>query len=269
MSQRRPRSTSRTSPGRKRLHLVCNNGKTADVNLDDIPEKRTTSATATASQRPHPHHDTTAATVSRDIALAEISSTRQRPSAAARRSRRSRRAAAPARARRGTTPAPRRGPARPRRPAPSPSSSRGDRVLVVERRREHRRVVGVDRHRHAGGDERRQRVLGQRRHRPGADVRGRAHLERDRRRRAGARAAAGRAAAAMPCPIRSAPRWVSASQIVSGPVDSPACGTLCRPAASAACEVRRELLARHPDLRAAETEADQPVRTLPQWRRPG
>ena len=37
----------------------------------------------------------------------------------------------------------------------------------------------------------------------------------------------------MPCSIRSAPRLVIASQMVSGPVVSPACGTLCSPAARA------------------------------------
>ena len=56
----------------------------------------------------------------------------------------------------------------------------------------------------------------------------------------------------------------SASQMVCGPVDSPACGTLCSPAARACGEVRRELRARHADLRAAQTEADQPVRALAQ-----
>ena len=35
---------------------------------------------------------------------------------------------------------------------------------------------------------------------------------------------------------------VSASQIDSGPVDSPACGTLCRPAARAAAKCGGELL---------------------------
>ena len=68
----------------------------------------------------------------------------------------------------------------------------------------------------------------------------------------------------MPCPMRSAPRWSSASRTVCGPVDSPACGTLCSPAALAPREVRRELRPRHTDLRAAEPEADQAVRTYAQ-----
>ena len=50
---------------------------------------------------------------------------------------------------------------------------------MIERGRKHRRVIGVDRHRDTGRDEAGQRMLSQRRHRPGADVRGRADLERD------------------------------------------------------------------------------------------
>jgi hypothetical protein len=54
-----------------------------------------------------------------------------------------------------------------------------DRVLLLERRAEHRRVVGVDADRDAGGDQGRQRVLVERGDRAGADVGGRADLERD------------------------------------------------------------------------------------------
>src|SRR5581483_3979492 len=43
----------------------------------------------------------------------------------------------------------------------------------------------------------------------------------------------------VPCPIRSAPKPSSASQIVSGPLISPACGTLCSPAATAAPNTSR------------------------------
>ena len=47
---------------------------------------------------------------------------------------------------------------------------------------------------------------------------------------------AGSWTALMPCPMRSARRSCSASQIVSAPVDSPACGTLRSPAARAAAK---------------------------------
>ena len=43
----------------------------------------------------------------------------------------------------------------------------------------------------------------------------------------------------MPCPIRSARRPSSASQIVAGPDISPACGTLCSPAAMAEANTER------------------------------
>ena len=47
---------------------------------------------------------------------------------------------------------------------------------------------------------------------------------------------AGSSAAAIPCPTRSAPSSPTASQTEPGPVDSPECGTLCRPAARAAAK---------------------------------
>ena len=66
----------------------------------------------------------------------------------------------------------------------------------------------------------------------------------------------------MPCPIRSAPSSRSESQTVSGPVDSPACGTLCSPAARARAKWSAEPRPRHAELRAAETEADQSLGLL-------
>jgi hypothetical protein len=50
---------------------------------------------------------------------------------------------------------------------------------------------------------------------------------------------AGSARQLMPCPIRSARRPSSASQIVAGPDISPACGTLCSPAAMADANTER------------------------------
>ena len=57
--------------------------------------------------------------------------------------------------------------------------------------------------------------------------------------------------------MRSAPRSRSASQTVCGPVVSPACGTLCSPAARAWSKYGLELRAVDADLGAAEPEADQ------------
>ena len=93
--------------------------------------------------------------------------------------------------------------------------------------------------------------------RPRGDVRGRADLRAGSRARRGARAAQGPASTT--CRGRSARRRAarSASQTVSGPVVSPACGTECSPSGAGLVEVRLELRPRHADLRAAEPEPDQ------------
>ena len=119
--------------------------------------------------------------------------------------------------RRGRMRGRRRGPDRPRRASSRSSSSAAiaySRLRVV---REHRRVVGVDGHRHAGRDQRGQRVFRERRHRPGArhwtSGRSRAGCRRRRdapaaprpaRRRCRARCARRRAGRARPrsCPAR-------------------------------------------------------------------
>ena len=84
-----------------------------------------------------------------------------------------------------------------------------------------------------GRDQRRQRVLVDRRHRPGAHVRGRADLQRDPLLGQVAPAAAG--PARRRCRARSARRPARAARPRSSPapVVSPACGTLCSPAARA------------------------------------
>ena len=126
-----------------------------------------------------------------------------------------------------------------------PSRSAATTYSSVEGRREHRRVVGVDGHRHAGRDQRRQRMLGQRRHRPGAHVGGRADLQRDAVldavRHQGRVLRGGDAVAdALGAEVgRGRPRSSR------GPVDSPACGTRVQPGRPGPREVRRELRARH------------------------
>ena len=146
----------------------------------------------------------------------------------------------------------------------TPASSRPSRSAAISYSRlsvvrEHRRVVGVHRHRHAGVPERPDRVLLEAGHRAGGDVGRRADLERD----AGLgevgeqRGVLGRRGAVAD-PLGAA-AGAATSQTVSGPVVSPACGTRVQPGGAGRVEVRLELRPRHADLRAAEPEADQPL----------
>ena len=73
----------------------------------------------------------------------------------------------------------------------------------------------------------------------------------------GSSSSAGSCTEEVPWPIRSAPSIRSASHTVCGPVVSPACGTLCRPAARAWSKYVLELRPVDADLGAAEAEADQ------------
>ena len=135
----------------------------------------------------------------------------------------------------------------------------GDLVLVVDRGREHRRVVGVDRHGHARGDQRRQRVLGERGHGPGADVGRRAHLERD-------------LLLAQPRQQPFVPSRGDAmtdafgAEGVQGLPHRLGAGRLAgvrhavQAGRASGLEVVGEQAARHAQLGAAEPEADQPVR---------
>ena len=77
----------------------------------------------------------------------------------------------------------------------------------------------------------------------------------------------GSCAAAMPCPMRSAPRWSSdvPDRLRAGGL--PGVRHAVQPGGAGLREVRRELLPRHADLRAAEAEADQPVRAAVAARR--
>ena len=178
-------------------------------------------------------------------------------------SRRSRPGSAAWSAGRRTTAAPTPGPARPRPPS-SRSSSRAataySRASVV---REHRRVVGADRHRHPGGDQGRQRVLRQRRHRPGADVGRRTDFERD----------------AVLGQVFHERRVVNRVDTVTdslgaqqphrvpdglGPGRLTGVRHAVQPGGPGLGEVRLEPRPRYADLRAAEAEADQAVRLLAQ-----
>ena len=134
----------------------------------------------------------------------------------------------------------------------------GDLVVVVEGRREHRRVVGVDRHRDTGVDERPQRVVLDPVDRARRDVGGRAHLEHDPRLRE-VREQVGVLRGRAPVADALGPEQPDRlpDRLRAGRLPCVRHGVQARGARPV--EVLGELCPRHADLRPAEPEADERV----------